>query len=107
LELLHDETVSDRTEARTAVAVEVRAEETHRADRRDEMARKRALAEMMLDDRQDLGRDPVADRVPDHALLVVELRFDVHVVETLERCAQTHGAPRRPTGASRPADVSP
>src|SRR5215831_13639059 len=81
LELLHDQPVGDVAEPRAAVALERGAEHAELAELRDELDRKRAGAMVIGDQRQELGLDPVADRVADHPLFLGQEALDRVVVD--------------------------
>src|SRR5437879_2838493 len=84
LELLHDQAVGDVVQSRAAVPLERRAEDAELAELGDERDRKRAGAMVLGDQRQELGLDPVADRVADHPLFFGQEALDRVVVDAPE-----------------------
>src|SRR5262249_42071481 len=109
LEFLHDQPVCDVAEPGAAVAFERGAEHAELAKLGNELDGKRAGAVMVGDQRQELGLDPVADRVAYHTLVFGQETLDRIVVDppkllhpriSLSLCdAAPSGAPR----ARRPA----
>ena len=84
LELLHDQPVGHVRQARAPVALEGRAEDAELAQLRHDRHGEGAGPVMLGDERQELGLDPVPDRVAHHPLLVREQGLDAVVVHAAE-----------------------
>ena len=84
LQLLHDQPVSDRAEARAAVAFQVRPEKSHAGHLGDQFHRKGPGPEVVLDDGQHVLLDPLANGVPDEPLLLGQQARDIEEVNALE-----------------------
>ena len=84
LDLLADESVGDVAHTGTAVAVEVAAQHSHRAEFGYQFGGKACFAVRLLDDGDDLRLGPVAHQVAYHHLFFVEealyvIEIDAHV----------------------------
>ena len=84
LQLLHDQPVRHVRQARAAVTLQGRAEDAELAELRDHRHREGARPVVLGDERQELGLDPIPDRVAHHPLLVREEDLDAVVVHAAE-----------------------
>ena len=85
LELLGDEAVRHVVEARAAVLFrKIRAQHAHLAQLGNDLLRKTPLDIRLAYERHHALLDPLAHRVPDHALLFTQERVDVVEVDPLE-----------------------
>ena len=98
LQLLAGDAIGDVAHARAAVAVQVHAEQAHLTDLGDEVHREGALLAVLLDDRDALVLDPVADEGLNGPLLFGEQGVDVVEIQAFEAL---HGAPQTEMGFSK------
>src|SRR6185295_9768318 len=84
LELLADESVAHRVEARTAIALEVHAEQAELCKLRHDLAREAVFFEAFRDDRQHLFIDEARHRISHHLFLFRELPAHIEQVHRIE-----------------------
>jgi hypothetical protein len=85
LELLHDEAVRDVAHSGASVTGQVGAEEAELRHAGNQLHRERAVAaDVLLDDRKELLRDELSDRIARHALLVGEELVEAQEVSAAE-----------------------